>query len=96
MRIHEAVEKALKEKSPITRASLRDFGFKVFPTDSSDCCYIVNEKQQPGKNAGTQTANDLLAERLGISYQGINLETKSATDKKSFFGKIFHVSNCII
>ena len=36
MRIHEAVEKALKEKSPITRASLRDFGFKVFPTDL--CC----------------------------------------------------------
>lgn len=61
MRIHEAVEKALKEKSPITRASLRDFDFKVFPTDSSDCCYIVNEKQQPAR-CWNPTANDLLAD----------------------------------
>ncbi len=63
MRIHEAVEKALKEKSPITRTSLRDFGFGIFPTDSSDCCYLISkdEKQQPAR-CWNPTANDLLAD----------------------------------
>ena len=47
MKIYEAVEKALKEKKPITRMGLRDFGFSIFPTDSSDCCYLIpkDEKQ---------------------------------------------------
>lgn len=63
MIISEAVEKALKENKSITRFSLRDFGFEVFPTDSSDCCYIVstNKKQQPGR-CWNPTANDLMAD----------------------------------
>lgn len=63
MKIHEAVEKALKEKKPITRTSLSGFGFKVFPTDSSDCCYLIpeDEKQQPARR-WNPTANDLLAD----------------------------------
>lgn len=63
MRIHEAVEKALKEKSPITRTGLRNFGFGIFPTDSSDCCYLIpkDEKQQPAR-CWNPTANDLLAD----------------------------------
>lgn len=63
MRIHEAVEKALKEKSPITRTALRDFGFGIFPTDSSDCCYLIikDGKQQPTR-CWNPTANDLLAD----------------------------------
>lgn len=54
MKIYEAVEKALKEKRPITRTGLRDFGFEIFPTDSSDCCYLI-PKWNP-------TANDLMAD----------------------------------
>lgn len=63
MKIYEAVEKALKEKKPITRMGLRDFGFSIFPTDSSDCCYLIpkDEKQQPAR-CWNPTANDLLAD----------------------------------
>ena len=63
MKIYEAVEKALKEKRPITRTGLRDFGFEIFPTDSSDCCYIIpkDKKQQPGR-CWNPTANDLMAD----------------------------------
>ena len=52
MKIYEAVEKALKEKKPITRMGLRDFGFSIFPKD---------EKQQPAR-CWNPTANDLLAD----------------------------------
>ena len=61
LKISKAVKKALEEKKPITRTSLKDFGFKVFPTDSSDCCYIVNEKQQPSR-CWNPTADDLTAD----------------------------------
>lgn len=63
MKIYEAVEKALKEKRSITRTGLRDFGFEIFPTDSSDCCYLIpkDKKQQPGR-CWNPTANDLMAD----------------------------------
>lgn len=55
MRIHEAVEKALKEKSPITRTGLRDFGFGIFPTDSSDCCYLIRNRSRKQKTKQKET-----------------------------------------
>lgn len=64
MKISEAVKKALEEKKPITRASyLEELGFKIFPTNSSDCCYIASGN---GKRHTTRcwnpTATDLMAD----------------------------------
>ena len=43
LKISEAVERALEEKKPITRDSyLEELGFKIFPTNSSYCCYIAS------------------------------------------------------
>ena len=63
MTISEAVARALKENKSITRVGLQDFGLEVFPTDSSDCCYLIpkDEKQQPGR-CWNPTANDLMAD----------------------------------
>lgn len=79
MTISEAVARALKENKSITRSRLQDFGFEVFPTDSSDCCYIVStdKKQQPGR-CWNPTANDLVADDWELVIREINLETKSA------------------
>lgn len=83
MKINEAVEKSLKEKKAITRTSwLSDFGFKVFPTDSRDCCYLIqkDEKQQPAR-CWNPTANDLLAD----DWEVVGGDTKSEQKSESSY-----------
>lgn len=82
MKINEAVEKALKDKKPITRTSLKGFGFKIFPTDSSDCCYIIHkdEKKQPTR-CWNPTANDLLAD----DWEVVGGDTKSEQKTESSY-----------
>ena len=82
MKIHEAVEKALKKKKPITRTSLNDFDFKIFPTDSSDCCYLIqkDEKQQPAR-CWNPTADDLLAD----DWEVVGGDTKSERKSESSY-----------
>ena len=82
VKIHEAVEKSLKEKKPITRTSLSDFGFKIFPTDSSDCCYLIpkDEKQQPAR-CWNPTADDLLAD----DWEVVGGDTKSEQKSESSY-----------
>lgn len=63
MKIYEAVEKALKEKKPITRRGLFKMGFMILPTNSSECCYVLTEdmKKRPGRH-WNPTADDLIAD----------------------------------
>ena len=83
MKISEAVERALEEKKPITRASyLEELGFKIFPTNSSDCCYITsgNGERHPTR-CWNPTANDLLAD----DWKVINGNTQSEQKEESFY-----------
>lgn len=61
MKISEAVTEAMKNKSEITRKSLKKYGFRVYPTNSSECCYVTMKNQQPGK-CWNPTADDLVAD----------------------------------
>ena len=83
MKISEAVERALEEKKPITRASyLEEIGFKIFPTNSSDCCYLIpkDEKQQPAR-CWNPTADDLLAD----DWEVVGGDTKSEQKSESSY-----------
>lgn len=69
MYIHEAVEKAVKEKGRITRSSARrpesDIYSEITPTNSYDTCLItVLHDGKPRKTAGrwNPTADDLMAD----------------------------------
>ena len=73
LKISEAVERALEEKKSITRDSyLEELGFKIFPTNSSDCCYIAsgNGERHPTR-CWNPTADDLMAD----DWKLVNEET---------------------
>lgn len=73
MKISEAVERALEEKKPITRASyLEELGFKIFPTNSSDCCYIASGN---GKLDPTRCWNPTAADLMADDWKLVNEET---------------------
>lgn len=82
MKINEAVEKALKEKKPITRTSWKDFSFKILPTNTHDCCYVIteDEKQKPAK-CWNPTADDLLAD----DWEVVGGDTKSEQKSESSY-----------
>lgn len=73
MKISEAVERALEEKKPITRTDyLGELGFKIFPTNSSDCCYIAYRNGKPDQTrCWNPTATDLMAD----DWKLVNEET---------------------
>lgn len=83
MKISEAVERALEEKKPITRDSyLEEFGFKIFPTNSSDCCYVATRNGKPDQTrCWNPTADDLLAD----DWEVVGGDTKSEQKSESSY-----------
>lgn len=62
MKISEAVEKALKNNTPIVRKEL-PYGTKIYPTNSSDCCFVLSDdKSRQPVRCWNPTANDLVAD----------------------------------
>lgn len=73
LKISEAVKKALEEKKPITRASyLEELGFKIFPTNSNDCCYVATRNGKPDQ---TRCWNPTAADLMADDWKLVNEET---------------------
>ena len=63
MFLHEAVSEAIVRKMCSTRAHLARGGrFKIYPTDTSECCIIYNDEKGRRAPRWNPNASDLLAD----------------------------------
>ena len=89
LKISEVVERALEEMKPITRTSyLEELGFKIFPTNSSDCCYIVSGN---GERNPTRCWNPTAADLMADDWKLVNEETtqrKRQPEKQMYSVKV--------
>ena len=73
----------MKGNAAITRKSLKEYGFRVYPTNSSECCYVTMKNQQPGK-CWNPTADDLVAD----DWEVIREEIRKYEAKKKTYQSI--------
>jgi hypothetical protein len=63
MKIHEAVSKAMTEGKYIYRESEKDCSahINILPTNTYDCCLLIQENSDSVGKRWNPTANDLMA-----------------------------------